>query len=703
MELSNPKRPRIQLSFRKKLFFSVVTTIAFFAVLEGLLTLVGVQPATHTDDPFVGFSGLLPLFETNTDENGVQFVSTAQNKLHWFNAQSFPRIKKPNTKRIFCMGGSTTYGHPYSDSTSFSGWLREILPVVDSSHHWEVINAGGISYASYRVAALMEELTKYEPDIFVVYSVHNEFLERRTYQNMFEKSKLNLYSDALLEQTRTWALTDRILKHSRNSPTRKVQEDPSSPKIDQLREEVDEILNHTIGPVDYHRDEVWRAQVLRHYESNLKRMVAIAKKAGAKIVFVTPAANEKNCSPFKSEHERGLTDSQYLQLKEWSNQAHAASNVGDVEATLGFLERALQMDPHYADYHYRVGHCYLAQKDYSEALKSFSRAINDDVCPLRAVDEIGHAIQSVVHESGVPKVDFEKKLRRLCELEFGHTILGEEFFLDHVHPTIDVNRRLALWIIEELQAEGIIQGKGIHDRTLADRLKAVETRVLAGIDKRTQAFALRNLAKVLHWAGKFDEAAPRARDVLELLPADPESHFILADCFRNTGLKDAALSEYEKLFANGDFPRAYQPYGELLAEAGQLDQAKAYLLLAILNYPKKAGAYYFLGLVHLRLKEFDLAAESLEESNRLYPDDAETLFNLALAYAGLENHTKANLLFEKVLSKGVRVADVHYQYGLSLKNADQLSDAARQFESAIQIAPEWDSPRLQLEMIRVGN
>ena len=36
--------------------------------------------------------------------------------------------------------------------------------------------SGGVSYASYRVAALMEELVRYEPDLFVIYSGHNEFL-----------------------------------------------------------------------------------------------------------------------------------------------------------------------------------------------------------------------------------------------------------------------------------------------------------------------------------------------------------------------------------------------------------------------------------------------------------------------------------------------------------------------------------------------
>ena len=55
-------------------------------------------------------------------------------------------------------------------------------PAADPSRRWEVINAGGISYASYREAKLVEEIARYQPDLVLVYSGHNEFLEERTYR-----------------------------------------------------------------------------------------------------------------------------------------------------------------------------------------------------------------------------------------------------------------------------------------------------------------------------------------------------------------------------------------------------------------------------------------------------------------------------------------------------------------------------------------
>ncbi len=97
-------RKKTNVSLRKKILFSALTTVLFFAMLECALTLLGVAPQTNTEDPFVGFSGLLPLMEVSTNEQGEQILSTAQNKRHWFNRQSFPKAKSKGTKRIFLHG-----------------------------------------------------------------------------------------------------------------------------------------------------------------------------------------------------------------------------------------------------------------------------------------------------------------------------------------------------------------------------------------------------------------------------------------------------------------------------------------------------------------------------------------------------------------------------------------------------------------------
>ena len=142
----------------KKILFAIITLTLFFAGIELALKLAGVKPVLVLEDPFVGFAGDIPLYVEQEQPDGTIMYATAKNKLQTFNMQQFPKAKSENTYRIFCMGGSTTYGHPFFDDTSFCGWLREFLYVADPSKNWEVINAGGISYASYRVTRLMIEL-----------------------------------------------------------------------------------------------------------------------------------------------------------------------------------------------------------------------------------------------------------------------------------------------------------------------------------------------------------------------------------------------------------------------------------------------------------------------------------------------------------------------------------------------------------------
>jgi len=156
---------RRKLSTRKKLLFAGVIFTAFFGLLELVLAAIGVKPIAYSEDPFVGFSGQSPLFQKTTTPDGQTVYETSPGKLRWFNAQQFPAHKDSNDYRVFCLGGSTTYGRPYDDNTSFSGWLREYLNIADTSRNWQVINAGGISYASYRVAAVMRKQRCPQPDI----------------------------------------------------------------------------------------------------------------------------------------------------------------------------------------------------------------------------------------------------------------------------------------------------------------------------------------------------------------------------------------------------------------------------------------------------------------------------------------------------------------------------------------------------------
>ncbi|NLX94851.1 MAG: tetratricopeptide repeat protein [Rhodopirellula sp.] len=551
----------VALPWWKKLLFSLLTTALFFGLMETLFALAGVSGEAVPTDPYLGLETGTPAFEEQSRRDGVWMV-THPEKRTVFNEQSFLKQKPPNTYRVFSVGGSTTFGHPYCDPTSFSGWLRELLPAADASRNWEVINAGGISYASYRVAALMEDLTRYEPDLFVVYCGHNEFLEERAYRDIARWPKPLLATRTALSHTRTYAVLHRLLRPLRGRGA----------GADKLPGEVDAVLDHTAGPESYRRDDALRQRIVDHFTFNLQRMIAIARAAGAAVMFVTPASDLKDTSPFKSEHIANLGKEELDQIHQLDQEARTLESDGRIGDALLAYRKALAIDPRFAERHFRVGKLLFEQKRYDEALAAFQRARDEDVCPLRALTEIVAICRRVAGQYGAPLVDFESLVADTCFQQQGHRAVGKEYFLDHVHPTVAMNGLLARAIIDRMIGEGIVKpGRDWNDTASA----AVSRRVEGRIDEQAKGLAFRNLAKVYYWSGKREEAGRQALKALQILGDDRECLFIAGIALREKGEVLESFDYLSRAVDGMDYaPDTHLLLGSTAARQGKFEQAR---------------------------------------------------------------------------------------------------------------------------------
>jgi hypothetical protein len=80
---------------------------------------------------------------------------------------------KGAARRVVLVGGSNTEIFPDGHLTA---QLEALDP--DPAHPWEVINLGRSGYGSGRVRILLGQAMALEPDVVVIYSGHNEFVER---------------------------------------------------------------------------------------------------------------------------------------------------------------------------------------------------------------------------------------------------------------------------------------------------------------------------------------------------------------------------------------------------------------------------------------------------------------------------------------------------------------------------------------------
>lgn len=626
-----------KLSLRKKAFFALLSTFGFFIVLELVLAAVGVQPVGYVEDPYVGFSAYLPLFVEKKESDGRTYMETAANKLTWFNEQRFPKKKPGDVYRIFCLGGSTTYGRPYDDTTSFCGWLRELLPQADPSRRWEVINAGGISYASYRVAKLMEELIRDEPDLFIIYSGHNEFLERRTYGSLMKSPAVVRTAGGLLSHTRTFSLLQRVLDPSTRKPS------AHDPGRYVLPGEVEAVLDKSVGPDSFTRNDELKRKILAHYRFNLQRMVAIGRSAGAEMIFVTPASNLRDSTPFKSENRTGLTDAEFQQWRRLFDQAVQQLDAYDWEQALKTLDAAARMDDRYAHLHYLRGRALWELGRFDEAKAAFVRARDEDVCPLRALSSMQKIVAEVAAEQHVPLVDFAA----LIEQHAKQGIPGKTLFLDHVHPTIAGNRLLAVAILDAMSKNGIVTYAPTWNSASVQR---IAERVERRIDRRAHGLALCNLSKVLGWAGKGEESARLALEAVELIPEEADAQYEAGNACLQFRRREEAVRHYQQaLRLKPNVPYYYYSLGVAMHEQGHLDKAAVNYREALRLDPQFAPAHYNLGNVYSTEGRLSQAADHFQRALRINPNQADCWNNLGLVYARRGELKQAEVAFRKAL------------------------------------------------------
>ena len=651
----------IELPVWKKALFSSAAVALFFCLVEGILALAGVRPARYSDDPYVGFSGAVDLFVLR---DGSYVTSPA--KRDWFNDQSFPSDKAAGAYRVFSVGGSTTYGRPYDDRGSFSGWLREMLAEVDSDRKWEVINAGGISYASYRVALLMEELTRYEPDLFIVYTGHNEFLERRTYSPVLGVPRFVTRLGGLAARLRLFAVGKRLLEGGARGRTEQSM----------LPGEVDTILEHSVGPAAYSRDEQQRQLAVEHFQFNLNRMIDIARSAGARVVLIAPESNLRSCSPFKSQAGDGLKPRKAAHLQRLLEEA---DSLEDAKAALELLDRAVSLDPRYAEARYRRGRALFALGRYEEARSELEQALEEDVCPLRAVAAIRKAVIRTAAERDVLLVDVSDRLRRLSE----GGIPGEEIFLDHVHMTAEGYGLMAQAVLEALVRTGVARSMPSPEA----RARAGE-RVRARIDYEAQGRALRNLAKVLDWAGKHEDAGRLARQSAAILGEDPDAFSVLG----HTAARRGDMEEAERYFRRAVQLTAgraepFYDWGTALLDLGRTEEAVAALEQAVALDPAEADAQFNLGLALHRSGRTQDAEARLRQALELDPASVDAAVNLTTLLVEAGRAQEAAVVLEQVSRDSPEDARLELAKGIVLVALGRSREAVNRYQAAIRLDP----------------
>jgi tetratricopeptide (TPR) repeat protein len=242
-------------------------------------------------------------------------------------------------------------------------------------------------------------------------------------------------------------------------------------------------------------------------------------------------------------------------------------------------------------------------------------------------------VAEIAGEQRVMLVDFVDLLQHRMQDTQGYSILGQEYFLDHVHPTIEGHKILAVALIEAMAGQGLVQpGPGWGDEAIG----AVAAKIEGGIDRETHGLALANLARVLLWAGKNEDAARLAKQALDMAGEYPQvainATSTLSTAYMRDNQPEHALQQIYSSLAKA--PGAVElrlSLGQILLDRHfrKLEEAAANLLLVTQLMPYYDWGHALFGIAMAQHGRPGIAYPSLMQALRLNPNNGAARQKLA--------------------------------------------------------------------------
>lgn len=176
---------------------------------------------------------------------------------------------------------------------------------------------------------------------------------------------------------------------------------------------------------------------------------------------------------------------------------------------------------------------------------------------------------------------------------------------------------------------------------------------------------LTQLGKAYYGLGHNDKAAPVFRDALRARPNDSTATQLLAESLINLGA------------GAGDEARKESLYKEALQTADKFLQ---------LN-PNSYEAHNLVGRAALGAQQFEKAEQSFRRVLAQKPDYCYAMINLGKTYIARERWADAEGILKDAAECAPRMALVYENLGFVVEKQQQLEEAIKQYEKAMQIKP----------------
>lgn len=620
----------------------------FCLIVIALNFLLGLIDLEKYDAEFAPRSSY-PIFVPGEGELSQYFVTNAHFR-NSINAQKFPIKKANGVSRIFVIGGSAAFAWPFTEEFGFTGYLRRVLDQF-APGRFEVINAAGMSFGSHRVYDVLQDVVKLSPDLVLVYSGNNEYVERNVIAKRKKKNGALEWVGAVLSQTNMYrAVRLAIFRVAPQMLRQQTGTDLTDLRADSV------VSRGALG-----RSSQIDQEVLTNYRSNITEIRDRLAESSTKAVFLTTPSNvvgyRPTSPPLRFADETMATRWKKVQqdvIDTINSQMSAVDQGGKTKSLRHAEELLLEMTgiaPQEPWSFFTLGQVYMWLGEYERAYPAFVRAKDMDARPIRALSSFNEAVRHVVGEkkddTAVRLFDLEEALA--AEVRRGN---ADWLFLDYCHFTDAGHKLVAINVLPVIQD---ILGVNFDLGQLSAAIFGDDWGKNKG--QMIQNNVLYASGSTYIHNGQFEEAEKDFKKILGTLEPDAGGTYAssvyraLSYVYQGEGKKER-YKEYllKAIKANPDNFEALISGGLLFLEEGDLLKAAEMLNNALRLNKYAPLAFEGLGRISLAKGNAKEAISQYEEALRLGGDSFLLRKDLGKAYLLLGDVDKAVLAWQEAMS-----------------------------------------------------
>lgn len=339
---------------------------------------------------------------------------------------------------------------------------------------------------------------------------------------------------------------------------------------------------------------------------------------------------------------------------------------GDYPEALILYGRALQIDPRFAEAHFKIAQCHIKQGSWAQAFQELHRTVDLQPDNWLAQLELGRLLlaggkpqdakdRALLILGNNPKHVEAQILLSDADLALGHTKEALKEAGEATETTPENSASFMNLALVQARTGAFTDAEASLQKARSADPSSITPRLTLGnlyqqqkrwtdAEKEFQAaiaLAPKNpapraaLARLYVNQGQDSLAEKTLLDAKQQLGDTPAGYRLLGDYYLSRGENAKALAEFASLSAQYKNDLSVQKmYAQLLLLTRRLDEAGKLTDVLLKKSPQDVEALILKGQIQLQQKKFDESIQTLQQARKNAPDNAFGRYQLGLAYKG---------------------------------------------------------------------